>query len=87
MQITNNWSPCGDRCTLRSASDRRHSGAIARLAAAGTVVGMLASIVVAPWLARITPDHEPVALWVWVAAPLVLIAVVVLASALPPAAH
>ena len=31
----------------------------------------------------ITPDHEPVALWAWVAAPLVLMAAVVLASALP----
>ena len=55
----------------------------ARLAAAGTVVGMLASIMVARWLARITPHHEPVALWVWVAGPLVLIAAVVVASALP----
>jgi ABC-type antimicrobial peptide transport system permease subunit len=55
----------------------------ARLAAAGTVVGMLASVMVARWLAHITPHHEPVALWVWVAAPLVLIAAVVVASALP----
>jgi predicted permease len=55
----------------------------ARLAAAGTVVGMLASIMVARWLARLTPHHEPVALWVWVAAPLVLMAAVVVASALP----
>ena len=55
----------------------------ARLAAAGTVVGMLASVIVARWLVRITPHHEPVALWVWVAAPLVLLAAVVVASALP----
>lgn len=55
----------------------------ARRAAAGTVVGMLASIMMARWLARMTPHHEPVALWVWVAAPLVLTAAVVVASALP----
>jgi putative ABC transport system permease protein len=55
----------------------------ARLAAAGTVIGMLTSILVARWLAGITRLHEPVTLWVWAAAPLVLIAAVVVASALP----
>lgn len=55
----------------------------ARLAAAGTVAGMLASIVVARSLARITPPNEPAAVWMWLAAPLVLITAVLVAGALP----
>lgn len=55
----------------------------ARLAAAGTVAGMLGSIPVARSLARITPHDGPIAVWVWVAAPLVLMGAVVVASVLP----
>ncbi len=55
----------------------------ARLAAAGTVAGMLGSILVARSLAHITPNDGPVAVWVWVAAPLVLLGAVVVASVLP----
>jgi putative ABC transport system permease protein len=54
-----------------------------RLAAAGTAAGMLGSILVARWLARFTPSAGPPAAWVWLAAPLVLIVAVAIASALP----
>jgi putative ABC transport system permease protein len=54
-----------------------------RLAGAGTVAGMLGSILVARWLARFTPAAGPSAAWVWLAAPLVLIVAVAMASALP----
>jgi predicted permease len=54
-----------------------------RLAGAGTVAGMLGSILVARWLARFTPGAGPSAVWVWLAAPLVLIVAVAMASALP----
>ncbi len=55
----------------------------ARLATAGTIAGMLGSILVARSLARITTDDGPVAVWVWVAAPLILIGAVVVAGVLP----
>jgi len=54
-----------------------------RLAAAGAGVGLVASLVVARWLARVTPAAASPALWVWLLAPLVLIAAVVIASVLP----
>jgi len=54
-----------------------------RLAAAGAGVGLLASLVVARWLTRVTPAATSPALWVWLLAPLVLIAAVVIASVLP----
>lgn len=55
----------------------------ARLAAAGTVAGMLASILLARWLARIPPYGERAAVWIWLAAPVVPITAVLLAGVLP----
>ena len=54
-----------------------------RLAGAGTVAGMLGSLLVARWLARITPGAGLPTLWVWMAAPIVLLAAVAVASVLP----
>jgi ABC-type antimicrobial peptide transport system permease subunit len=54
-----------------------------RLAAAGTVAGMLGSLVVARWLARFGPDAGTVTVWVWVAAPLALVGAAAIASVLP----
>lgn len=54
-----------------------------RLAGAGTVAGMLGSLLVARWLARITPSAGSLTVWVWLAAPLVLIGAVAIASVLP----
>jgi putative ABC transport system permease protein len=55
----------------------------ARLAFAGTVTGVLASFVLSRWLAHVTPANHPPSLWVWLASPLALGIVVVIASALP----
>ena len=55
----------------------------ARLATAGAVAGMLASIFVARSLASLAQHDEPTAIWMWLAAPMVLIAAVLLAGALP----
>jgi hypothetical protein len=55
----------------------------ARLAAAGTVAGMLASIFLARWLARTPPYGDRAAAWTWLAAPVVLITAVLLAGVLP----
>jgi putative ABC transport system permease protein len=54
-----------------------------RLAGAGTVAGMLGSLVVARWLARITPSAGSLPVWVWLAAPVVLVGAVAIASVLP----
>jgi predicted permease len=54
-----------------------------RLAAAGTVAGMLGSVVVARSLVWIAPQTGLPAVWVWVAAPIVLLAAVAVASVLP----
>ena len=54
-----------------------------RLAGAGTVAGMLGSLLVARWLARITPSAGSPTVWVWLAAPLVLVGAVAIASVLP----
>ena len=55
----------------------------ARLAGVGTVTGMIGSLLVARWLAQITPSAGALTLWVWLAAPLVLIVAVAIASVLP----
>jgi putative ABC transport system permease protein len=55
----------------------------ARLAAIGTIAGMLGSTLIAQWLSRITPNDSPVAIWAWVAAPLVLMVAIALAAVLP----
>jgi hypothetical protein len=54
-----------------------------RFAGAGTVAGMLGSLLVARWLARITPNAGSLTLWVWLAAPLALVGAVAIASVLP----
>ncbi len=54
-----------------------------RLAAAGTVVGMAGSLLVARWLARVTPNAGPLTVWIWLTAPSVLLFAVAVASVLP----
>ncbi len=54
-----------------------------RLAMAGTLAGTLGSLLLSRMLARIAPGHGSPALWVWMAAPLLLAAVVLIASVLP----
>jgi hypothetical protein len=54
-----------------------------RLAGAGTVAGMLASVVAARLLTRITPSDLSPSVWVWMAAPLMLLGAVAIASVLP----
>lgn len=54
-----------------------------RLACAGAVAGTLASLLLSRTLARITPLHSSPALWVWLAAPVVLTGAVAIASVLP----
>ena len=54
-----------------------------RLACAGTLAGLLASLALSRLLARITPVNSSPALWVWLAAPLVLAVAVAIASVLP----
>jgi hypothetical protein len=55
----------------------------ARLACAGILAGTLASLLLLRTLARITPLNSSPALWVWLAAPVVLAAAVLIASVLP----
>jgi ABC-type lipoprotein release transport system permease subunit len=54
-----------------------------RLAMAGTLAGTLGSLMLSKMLARIAPGHGSPTLWVWMAAPLLLAAVVLIASVLP----
>ncbi len=54
-----------------------------RLAFGGTLAGMLGSLLLLRMLARILPYNGSPALWVWLAAPLVLGAGVALASVVP----
>jgi len=54
-----------------------------RLAAAGAVLGTLVAVVLSRWLARLAPTDGALTLWVWIAAPLVLTAAVMIASVLP----
>jgi ABC-type antimicrobial peptide transport system permease subunit len=44
---------------------------------------MLASVLLSRWLARLAPTDGALTPWVWMAAPLVLIAAVAIASVLP----
>jgi ABC-type antimicrobial peptide transport system permease subunit len=55
----------------------------ARLVIAGIVAGMLASVLVAQSISRITPANEPLSPWIWIAAPLTLALAVTAASVLP----
>jgi len=54
-----------------------------RLAGAGTVAGVLGALLAARGLTRISPGADTAAGWVWLAAPLVLLTAVCLASVLP----
>jgi ABC-type lipoprotein release transport system permease subunit len=54
-----------------------------RLAFAGTLAGMLGSLVLSRWLARVTLTRGLPALWIWLAAPLVLAVAVAIAGVLP----
>lgn len=54
-----------------------------RLAFAGALAGTLGSLLLSRMLARIVPGNGAPALWVWMAAPLLLAAVVTVASVLP----
>jgi putative ABC transport system permease protein len=54
-----------------------------RLACGAAVAGMCGSLVLSRLLARITPAGSAPALWVWLAAPLVLAVAVAIASVLP----
>ena len=53
------------------------------LACAGTLAGMLGSLLVLRFLTAITASNGSPAIWVWLAAPLVLMAAVAIASVLP----
>jgi ABC-type antimicrobial peptide transport system permease subunit len=55
----------------------------ARLAAAGTIVGLLLSRLVARWLSQISPAADPPPIWIWAAAPVALLVAVLIASVLP----
>jgi predicted permease len=54
-----------------------------RLAGAGTVAGMLGSLMVTRWLARFVPNAGALTVWVWLGAPLLLLGAVAIASVLP----
>jgi ABC-type lipoprotein release transport system permease subunit len=54
-----------------------------RLACAGALVGMLGSLLLSRWMAGITMVNGSPALWVWLAAPFVLVGAVAIASLLP----
>jgi ABC-type lipoprotein release transport system permease subunit len=54
-----------------------------RLAGAGTVAGMLASLALSRWMSGITGGSSSPPLWVWLAAPIAMAAVVAMASVLP----
>ena len=54
-----------------------------RLACAGTLAGMLASLALSRWMSGITRGGGWPALWVWLAAPIALVGVVTMASVLP----
>ncbi len=54
-----------------------------RLAGAGTLAGMLASLTLSRWMSGITRGGGLPELWVWLAAPIALAGVVTLASVLP----
>jgi ABC-type antimicrobial peptide transport system permease subunit len=55
----------------------------ARLAAAGTMAGLLLSWLVARWLSEISPSADPPPVWIWAAAPVALLVAVLIASVLP----
>jgi ABC-type antimicrobial peptide transport system permease subunit len=50
---------------------------------AGTIFGLVAARIVAGWLERISPAGGRPDAWVWFAAPLAVLAAVLIASVLP----
>jgi hypothetical protein len=58
-------------------------GEAVRLAGGGTVAAMLAWLALSRWMSGITGDRGAPALWVWMAAPIALAAVVAVAGLLP----
>jgi hypothetical protein len=54
-----------------------------KLASVGAVAGLGGSLLVARWLSRVTPIAGGAPLWAWLAAPLVLMVSVAIASVLP----
>jgi ABC-type lipoprotein release transport system permease subunit len=54
-----------------------------RLACAGTLAGLLASLALSRWMSGITRGSGWPAMWVWLAAPIALAGVVTIASVLP----
>jgi predicted permease len=54
-----------------------------RLAGVGAVAGMLASVVAARLLTRVAPTSDSPSVWVWLAAPLLLLGAVAIASVIP----
>jgi predicted permease len=54
-----------------------------RLAGTGTAVGMLGSVVAARLLTRVVPTGVSPSVWVWMAAPLMLLGAVAVASVIP----
>jgi ABC-type lipoprotein release transport system permease subunit len=69
-------------------AQRRHLirqvlGEGARLACVGALAGTLGSLLLSRMLSRITPGHGSPAVWVWMAAALLLAGVVAIASVLP----
>ena len=54
-----------------------------KLASVGAVAGLAGSLLVARWLSRVTPTAGGPPLWAWLAAPLVLMLSVAIASVLP----
>jgi putative ABC transport system permease protein len=54
-----------------------------RLAFAGMAAGILGSLLLSRWLSGITLGSSSPALWVWLAAPLVLVGAVAIASFVP----
>jgi ABC-type lipoprotein release transport system permease subunit len=54
-----------------------------RLAAVGVAVGLALSVIVAWWMGRVAPGASVPAVWIWVAAPAVLVLVVLAAGVMP----
>jgi ABC-type antimicrobial peptide transport system permease subunit len=54
-----------------------------RLAGAGALVGALGALLAARGLTRISPGADATAVWIWLAAPVVLLTAVCMASVLP----
>lgn len=54
-----------------------------RLVVAGTMFGMIASMLISKWIASVTPTGEPLSPWIWIAAPLMLAIALTIAGVVP----